>query len=114
MRPPHAYHGDSKTLLVGWGSTSGVIKEAVDLLRKDGFEVGHLHFVDLWPFPAEVAQTALQKAERFITIENNSSGQLAQLIRQETGLSPSEKILKYDGRPFYPTIICNQIKKQLR
>ncbi len=114
MIPPQSYYMDAKTILVGWGSTSGAIQEAVDLLRKDGFDVGRLHFVDLWPFPCEAAQTVLEKPERFITIENNSTGQLAQLIRQETGLTPAGKVLKYDGRPFYPTIICEQIKEQMR
>lgn len=114
MKPPQAYCGNAKILLVGWGSTSGAIKEAVDLLRRDKFDIGCLHFVDLWPFPGEAVQKAFKKAKRFITVENNSSGQLAQLIRQETGLCASSSVLKYDGRPFYPANIYNQIKRQMR
>ncbi len=36
-----------------------------------------------------------------ITIEGNATGQLATLIKQQTGLSVSDQILKYDGRPFF-------------
>ena len=32
----------------------------------------------------------------------NASGQLARLLRQETGLAPDHLVLKYDGRPFTP------------
>ncbi len=110
MRAPKAYHGEAKTLLIGWGSTEGIIREAVDLLRNDGVDAGSLHFCDLWPFPSEAAYRALSKAERLITIEQNSTGQFAQLLRQETGLTSSGNILKYDGRPFYPIEVFTKIK----
>ena len=111
MRAPEAYYGEAKTLLIGWGSTGGIIREAVDLLRNDGVDAGSLHFCDLWPFPSEIAYRALSKAERLIMVEQNSTGQFAQLIRQETGLTSSGNILKYDGRPFYPIEIFNKAKE---
>ncbi len=45
MQAPEVYFGDSDVLLVGWGSTQGAIKEAVDILRADGENVG---VGDLW------------------------------------------------------------------
>jgi 2-oxoglutarate ferredoxin oxidoreductase subunit alpha len=35
-----------------------------------------------------------------VTVENNATGQLARLIKRETGISARSSILKYDGRPF--------------
>jgi 2-oxoglutarate ferredoxin oxidoreductase subunit alpha len=113
MRPPTAYRGDADCLLVGWGTTSGAIREAVDLLRAEGLDVGALHFVDIWPFPLAAARKALEKASRFFTLEQNSTGQFAQLLRQKTGLSPSRQILKYDGRTFYPEDIAEQIRQYI-
>jgi pyruvate/2-oxoacid:ferredoxin oxidoreductase alpha subunit len=46
-------------------------------------------------------------------VECNSTGQFAQLLRQETGLQPAGNILKYDGRPFYPLEIYKSVKQML-
>jgi len=109
MRPPQGYHEDSDILLIGWGSTKGAIQEAVDQLRKKGLDAGSLHFTDLWPFPDSAVKTALQKKKKIFMVEQNTTAQLGQLIRQQTGLGFSDAILKYDGRPFYPIEIVEGI-----
>ena len=111
MNPPKEYHGESGILLVGWGSTKGAIKEAVDLLRGEGIDVGCLNFVDLWPLPSEKVKTSLNKGTRFFVVEQNSTAQFGQLIREQTGLVHSGAILKYDGRPIYPNEIVEGFKQ---
>jgi len=110
MNGPQTYHGDSRTLLVGWGSTFGIVREAVDLLRSDGFDVGAAHFSDIWPFPADKVHDALAKCERFFMVEQNFSSQMGVLIRQQTGLLFEQAILKYDGRPILPDDIARRAK----
>lgn len=114
MQAPEIYFGDSDILLVGWGSTQGAIKEAVDILRADGNDVGSLSFADLWPFPIELAGEALQKAQAFFMVEQNSGAQLGQIIRMQSGLHPAGALLKYDGRPFFPIEIVKEIQQHLR
>lgn len=114
MEPPRAYHGDAQTLLVCWGSTIGAVQEAVDMLRPEGIDCGALHFTGIWPFPAEAAKKALEKAARFFVVENNTTGQIGQLIRQELMRAPEGLILKYDGRPFYPNEIADKVKELVR
>jgi len=111
MNPPKEYHGDADILLVGWGSTEGAIREAVDMLRAAGMDVGCLNFVDLWPFPVEAATSALNKAKKLLVVEQNSTAQLGQLIKEQTGFVHSKAVLKYDGRPFYPNEIVDSVKK---
>ena len=111
MNPPKEYHGESGILLVGWGSTKGAIREAVDLLRGEGIDVGCLNFVDLWPLPSDKVKTALNKGKRFFVVEQNSTAQFGQLIKEQTGLVHSGAILKYDGRPIYPNEIVEGFKK---
>ncbi len=113
IEPPKAYHGDSKTLLVGWGATQGALMEAVDKIRSEGQDVGCLSFRDLWPFPADAAQTMLSKAESFVMVEGNGTAQLGQIIRAQTGLKAAGAILKYDGRPFFPKDILEGFNKHL-
>ncbi|MBW1849928.1 MAG: 2-oxoacid:acceptor oxidoreductase subunit alpha [Deltaproteobacteria bacterium] len=114
MNPPKAYYGDADILLVGWGSTEGAIKEAVDLLRAEGKNIGSLMFTDLWPFPVESTLSALDRAQEFYVVEQNSAAQLGQLIREQTGLLYAGAILKYDGRPFYPNEIVENARQYVR
>ena len=65
----------------------------------------------IWPFPVEAVSAAMKKAKRTYVIENNFTGQLAGLIREQTGLA-ANSILKYDGRPFTPEIILAELRKQ--
>lgn len=110
MGPPAEYHGGSETLLVGWGSTAGTIREAVDMLRNDNYDVGALLFSDLWPFPEAHVQKALSGCKRFFTVELNGSSQLGRLIRGQSGLAFERSIVKYDGRPFMPNDIAAEVK----
>ncbi len=112
IAPPQLY-GPKKaeTTLVGWGSTYGAIREAVDILHREDMSVNLLHLNELWPFPAEAVVNALDSARHSYVIENNASGQLAHLIQAETGRKASDKILKYDGRPFTPVYIAREVKR---
>ena len=101
----------AETTLVGWGSTYGALREAVDILNQARVSTNLLHLSELWPFPAEAVAAALDTAHNSYVIENNATGQLAHLIRAETGKKVSGKILKYDGRPFTPEYIAAKISK---
>jgi 2-oxoglutarate/2-oxoacid ferredoxin oxidoreductase subunit alpha len=109
---PLEYHfaSGAKATLIGWGSTYGAIREAAVLLAGDGYPVNTLHFRELWPFPAEVFIKAFDASAKNIVVEGNATGQLAALIKRETGRSVTGKILKYDGRPFSPREIAESVR----
>ena len=91
-----------KIILVGHGSTYGVIKEVVDTIPKEQ-KVAMMHFSQIYPLPEPDNFDyieLLKNADITICIENNASGQFARLIRAETGFEFSHQISKYDGRPF--------------
>jgi len=102
----------AETTLIGWGSTYGAIHEAVDILRREDASVNMLHLNELWPFPAKAVADAVSKARNSYVIENNATGQLARLIKAETGYDVSGRILKYDGRPFTPAYIAQAVRKE--
>lgn len=114
MNPPKAYKPGAEILISCWGSTEGAVIEAMDILRSEGIDAGVLVFTDLWPFPVNAVMACIDKGQRFFVVEQNSSAQLGQLIREQTGLVHSGAVLKYDGRPFYPFEIVEGIKKYLR
>ena len=102
----------AETTLIGWGSTYGAIHEAVDILRKEGASVNMLHLNELWLFPAQRVADAISRAVNTYVIENNATGQLARLIKAETGYDVSGQILKFDGRPFTPSHIVEAVRKE--
>jgi 2-oxoglutarate ferredoxin oxidoreductase subunit alpha len=99
--------------LIGWGSTHGAIKEAVDMANQDGLQVNMVHLNEIWPFPAEAMARALQVTKIRYVVENNATAQLAHLLRAETGYQVTGKILKFDGRPFSPGYIIRKLKEEV-
>lgn len=91
---------DNDLVVVCWGSTFGVVNEAVDRLRNEHYSVGLLHLSVLAPFPRAQVLARLNQAHRVVTVEANSTGQLGRLLRRETLIRPTAEVLKYDGRPF--------------
>jgi len=83
-----------RTALLCWGSNQGVCREAAGRL---GLIV--VSVLVLQPFPVGKVKDALQGVERMIVVECNATGQLAALV-ESLGIKISDRILKYDGRPF--------------
>jgi 2-oxoglutarate ferredoxin oxidoreductase subunit alpha len=83
----------------------------VDMLRREGTGVNMLHLSELWPFPTKAVADAVGKAQNSYAIEGNATGQLARLIKTETGYDVGGRILKFDGRPFTPAYIAEAVKK---
>ena len=98
---------EAPVVLVGWGSTYGVLREVVD--RLDG-RARLVHFRDLWPFPAEAAADALQGG-KVVVVENNYTGQFKRLLQGETCIEVDALVLRYDGRPFAPEDVLAGLKE---
>jgi 2-oxoglutarate ferredoxin oxidoreductase subunit alpha len=112
LRGPEVHYPDGETLLVGWGSTRGAMLEAAEQLRAEGRSAGVVHFTDLWPFPSQAAVRALE-GRRLVMVEQNATGQLGRLLREQTGLKAAGRILKIDGRPFYPAEIVRGVDRSM-
>jgi|YNPNPStandDraft_1061719.scaffolds.fasta_scaffold01828_8 2-oxoglutarate ferredoxin oxidoreductase subunit alpha len=111
MRPPLLYGPQEAELtFIGWGSSYGAIREAVDLLNAQGRAANMVHFVDLWPFPAQGARQALAGAKRIVAVEGNATAQFAFLLQAHAGIVAQQKILKYDGRGFTPDYILARLE----
>ncbi len=98
--------------LIGWGSTYGSIREAVDILIEEGIITNMMHATEVFPVHKAVGDF-VAKAKRSFVVENNYTGQYANIIRAYTGKLPSGRINKYDGRPFAPENIVEEIKRRM-
>lgn len=108
--PPEIF-GDpnADTVFVTWGTTKGAAVGAVELLQKQGKNVAVLSFPWIYPFPVAATKELLGKAKRIIDVEQNATGQLAQLLRAEAGIDVTDTFLKYDGRPWFPEEIVEKL-----
>lgn len=106
--PPKLLGGENyDVLVVGWGSTYGTIKEAMDNLGSD--KISFLHYNQLYPLHPQTLDY-LNRAKKTIIFENNASGQFVNLIKAETGFKFDENVLKYDGMPFSVEEVLRNLK----
>ncbi len=100
-----------KLLVVGWGSTYGAIKGAVQVLRGRGHDVSHLHLRNLNPLPRDLGEV-LSRFERVVVPELNL-GQLRFLLRNKH-LVDVKGINKVQGKPFQIEELVRSLEEHLQ
>jgi len=104
---------DADLTVVGWGSTKGTIQDAIAVLAEGGKHINYLQLRLMKPFPVDDVTAALTKAKQLVLVEENYSGQLGSLIREQTGVKIEQRILKFDGRPFSEDELVRELSKVL-
>lgn len=99
---------EAETAVISWGSNKGVIEEAVGKLGSK--TLGGLHFAQVFPINPDVKK--LLKGRRLVVVENNHSGQFADLLVRELGVKVSRRILKSTGEPFSVEELTEELKSE--
>lgn len=108
-------HEDADVLVVGFNSTRGAIDEALERLNDQGMKVNHAQVRLIHPFPVEEMQVLMDKAKKVVVVENNYTGQLANIMKMNVGdHNKITTINKYDGTPFLPGEIETKVKELLK
>jgi 2-oxoglutarate ferredoxin oxidoreductase subunit alpha len=111
--PEPQYFGDEnpEVIFVGWGSVKNAVIDAMDVFKEINLEdkAGYLHYEYIYPLKTDKLMEFVEGGKRIILVENNYKGQLGSLITQHTGYKFEEKLLKYDGRPFFVEDIVNYL-----
>ena len=97
-------------MILGWGSTYGAIRSAVERLHAQGRSVAHAHLRHLNPFPANTENVL--RSYRKVLVPEVNLGQLLMLIRAKY-LVDAEGYDRVRGRPFRISEIFEQAEKSL-
>ena len=97
-------------LVLGWGSTFGSIKSAVQELISEGHAVSHAHLRYLRPFPKNLGEL-ISNFETVLVPEINN-GQLIKIIR-DVYLVDAKPYNKIKGTPITKGELVEEVRKFL-
>lgn len=109
MEPLISGSDKHEELILSWGSTYGVIEEA--LATHPQWNKTHLHFIQVYPLPESLGDR-LTKAKTITVIENNATGQFANLIQMTYGIKVDRRILKYNGEPYHIDELVSKMEEK--
>ena len=98
--------------VLAWGSTAGVVREAVEELASEGYPVTALVPAVINPLPADRILEIAQDLKAVIVPEVNRTGQFAAWVKAHTEL-PLISLNKYGGLPFTPAEIRDKVLEHL-
>ncbi len=117
--PVPEVYGDpeGEALVVGWGSTWGPVREAVNRLRGGGARVGQLHLRHLHPLPPGLDEI-FRRYRQVLVVEMNDEGlygfgQMATMLRARHALPSIRSITKTDGLTFRISEIVDAVTRSL-
>jgi 2-oxoglutarate/2-oxoacid ferredoxin oxidoreductase subunit alpha len=102
---------DAALTIASWGSNKGAILEGITRLAAEGIAARLVQVRLLWPFPTEEIAPLLGTAAPLVIVEMNFSGQLAQLLREQTGRAGDYLVVKYNGRPMSGQALYQAFKR---
>jgi 2-oxoglutarate ferredoxin oxidoreductase subunit alpha len=102
--------GDAELLVLGWGSTYGAIRDAVQRARSAGYKVAAAHLFHLNPLPRNIGEVVRRYPK--VLIPELNTGQLLKIIRAEF-LVPVEGFHKVQGVPIFSEELEHEITRRL-
>jgi 2-oxoglutarate ferredoxin oxidoreductase subunit alpha len=98
--------------VLAWGSTAGVVREAVEEMAAEGYPVAALIPAVLNPLPADRIMEFASNLKAVILPEVNRTGQFAAWVKAHTELHLIS-LNKYGGLPFTPAEIRSKVMEFL-
>ncbi len=99
-------YGSGDTVIFTYGSTTMSVLEAV---KHGDLDVKVIQPRYLEPLPIWELEEYME--EDVIVVEQSSEGQFAKLLREKMNIVPKTVIRKYDGRPFEPKKLAEELKE---
>lgn len=107
---PPKVEGSGRRAVICWGSTYHIAREALSRLGRDDLSL--VHFSQVWPLPSSVCEL-MSSFEEAVVVENNATGQLANLLQQVCCRPFGKRILRYSGDQFTVEELVERIGEAL-
>ena len=101
---------DARMGIISWGSTTGPVREAVQMAISRGIKVASLHPKLLFPIPKQQIGEWLSKFQDVIVAEVNQTGQYQHILQAEFGRT-MHPLHKATGLPFSPEEILARVEE---
>jgi 2-oxoglutarate ferredoxin oxidoreductase subunit alpha len=103
----------SRIGIINFGSTTPAVREALDLLAREGHKINHMR-LRAFPFGREVADFAARHDILFV-VEQNRDAQMRSLLMVEAGIAAEKLVpcLNYDGMPLTANFVAGSVRKRL-
>ncbi|HVW99669.1 MAG TPA: hypothetical protein VHA52_04385, partial [Candidatus Babeliaceae bacterium] len=95
-------------LVLGWGSTYGVIKATVEQLVKEGYSVAHTHLRYVRPLPKNLGE--ILSNYKTVVVPEINNGQLVKIVRDKY-LVDAKPYNKITGVPITKTELIEYLKQ---
>ena len=110
--------GPQKSALtfVSWGSAVNTIVDVLDLWNRAHPKkcINLLHYEYIYPPKTSKLLDLIAAAQPLVLLENNAFGQLGALLTAHTRYQFSDKLLKFDGRPFFVEDLIEYLETKLK
>ena len=102
---------DADIVISSYGTTSRVVESAVKQLRAEGYKVGVIRPITLWPYPVEIFKKTAKTAKAFLSVEM-SMGQMVEDIKLAVdGQAPVYFFGRTGGIIPTPAEVIDEVKK---
>ncbi|MGH2654212.1 MAG: 2-oxoacid:acceptor oxidoreductase subunit alpha [Actinomycetota bacterium] len=102
--------GQAELLVLGWGSTYGAIRVAVDRVRDRGKHVARVHLYHMNPLPKDLGE--ILRRYRTVLVPEMNTGQLVKLVRAEY-LVDAQVFSKVQGQPIFAEELEEEIIRRM-
>lgn len=105
---------DADYVIVAFGSSARICSATVELAREEGYKVGLLRPITLFPFPSKpLAELAARGVKGFLSVELNA-GQMVEDVRLAVnGATPVEHYGRQGGMMYSPSEVYNALKEKI-
>ena len=101
--------------VIGWGSTEGPIREAIDRAVDEGARIAHMQPKVLMPLPRKKIEAFLKPLKKVFVFEENYTKQFASYLKSDFALDSKEvnAVNKCSGLPFTGEEVYDALKNSI-
>jgi 2-oxoglutarate ferredoxin oxidoreductase subunit alpha len=101
---------DADVVVLSYGITSRVAREAIAQARSDGLEVGEVRLITVWPFPENFIRSLARRVRGFVVPEINLGQISLEVERCAAGHAPTVGVPHAGGGVHDPRQILEAIQ----